>query len=521
MSRQSRSKVSTPAFLTGEQRINKLLAAAGLGSRRQVDELIKEGRVEIDGEVISQVGIKVNADTAKIQVDGEPLKRHRPVYYAVHKPAGVLCTNRDPEGRPRVIDLVPAQARLFPVGRLDASSTGLILLTNDGELAQLLAHPKHGVPKSYFVVVAGQVDRDAMRRLQRGIYLAEGIARVDGASIRRVRKGCTEIDITLSEGKNREIRRVLARLGHKVVVLRRVAIGTLRLADMPEGSYRPLQEKEVVALYQAVEDLKKARNQERKERRKRSLESKAPNGTKVGPKVARQVFDEENEDWDSGDSVQASEMLESLPPIHLNPFKTEEDDDDDSTFNDAILIDESSTGSYSTKQGSVLGFEEEPSSPSKAAQRRNRSSQGSRHTPRQSTGQRSNGNHQSRRRGSPNPRTSAPAEQEEQNSLNSRRPKRGFGRKFRPGTRSRLESSSESTTANSRSSPRAKSSNLQKTDSLRKRSPSTKGVRSSDGSGWKGKSMDRRDSKPSSGTRTNRNTKGFRKSSDRGSSRSR
>lgn len=219
--------------------------------------------------------------------------------------------------------------------------------------------------------------------------------------------------------------------------------------------------------------------------------------------------------------MQASEMLESLPPIHLNPFKTEEDDDDDSTFNDAILIDESSTGSYSTKQGSVLGFEEEPSSPSKAAQRRNRSSQGSRHTPRQSTGQRSNGNHQSRRRGSPNPRTSAPAEQEEQNSLNSRRPKRGFGRKFRPGTRSRLESSSESTTANSRSSPRAKSSNLQKTDSLRKRSPSTKGVRSSDGSGWKGKSMDRRDSKPSSGTRTNRNTKGFRKSSDRGSSRSR
>ena len=148
MSKPKRPRTETPSVLTGEQRINKLLAAAGLGSRRQVDELITDGRVEIDGKTITQVGVKVDADTAKISVDGEPLKRHRPLYFAVHKPAGVLCTNSDPEGRPRVIDLVPGQNRLFPVGRLDSSSTGLILLTNDGELAQRLAHPRNRFPRA-------------------------------------------------------------------------------------------------------------------------------------------------------------------------------------------------------------------------------------------------------------------------------------------------------------------------------------------------------------------------------------
>ena len=119
MSKPKRPRIESPSVLTGEQRINKLLAAAGLGSRRQVDELITDGRVEIDGKTVTQVGVKVDADTAKISVDGEALKRHRPLYFAVNKPAGVLCTNSDPEGRPRVIDLVPGHNRLFPVGRLE------------------------------------------------------------------------------------------------------------------------------------------------------------------------------------------------------------------------------------------------------------------------------------------------------------------------------------------------------------------------------------------------------------------
>lgn len=367
MSKPKRTTDATPSFLSGEQRINKLLAAAGLGSRRQVDELITEGRVEIDGKVISQVGIKVDADTAKILVDGEPLKRHRPVYYAVHKPAGVLCTNSDPEGRPRVIDLVPAQARLFPVGRLDASSTGLILLTNDGELAQRLAHPKHCVPKTYFVVVAGQVEKEAMRRLQRGIYLAEGVARVDGATIRKVRKGCTEIDITLSEGKNREIRRVLARLGHKVVVLRRTSIGPLKLADMPEGAHRPLLEREVAALYQAVEEIKRARNQDRRERKKRNTENELASASpKTGkPPAAGKsrppVFDGDGGDWNEEDQFEADSIMDTLPPMSKNPFRTADDEsDEEEGFDDAILVsDFNAPEVYSNKRGAVLSYEDE------------------------------------------------------------------------------------------------------------------------------------------------------------------
>lgn len=249
--------------LSGQQRLNKLLAAAGLGARRQVDELIEQGRVEVDGVIVDQVGMKVDADTAKISVDGTALKKIKPVYFALNKPAGILCTNRDPQGRARVIDLIPGHERLFPVGRLDRSSVGLIILTNDGELTQQLTHPKHGVPKTYFVVVAGQMESDQIGRLRRGIYLSDGIARVDFVKVRKIRKGATELEITLSEGKNREIRRILARLGHKVVVLRRLSIGPLKMGLLPEGAYRPLTREEVLALYGAVDAAKRARRNRR------------------------------------------------------------------------------------------------------------------------------------------------------------------------------------------------------------------------------------------------------------------
>ncbi|MFM8264189.1 MAG: pseudouridine synthase [Pirellula sp.] len=311
------------------QRINKVLAAAGLGSRRQVDELIEQGRVEIDGQVITQVGVKVDLANATISVDGEELKQHRPVYFALHKPEGVLCTNRDPQGRPRVIDFVPNQHRLFPVGRLDASSTGLILLTNDGELAQQLAHPKHEIPKRYAVVVVGQVELDALKRLERGIYLAEGKAQVDQAKLKKVRKSSTELEITLSEGKNREIRRVLARLGHKVVSLKRIAIGTLRLGDLPEGAYRPLSNQEVQGLYQAVDDIRRERKAARKARKKLlaseevssskdDAPSKPAKGPKAKPSSAHRPPKKSGKPW------------EKLPGMDQNPYATEEDLDDPS-----------------------------------------------------------------------------------------------------------------------------------------------------------------------------------------------
>ncbi|RLT16340.1 MAG: pseudouridine synthase [Planctomycetota bacterium] len=329
------------------QRINKVLAAAGLGSRRHVDELIEQGRVEIDGKVVTQVGIKVDMSTASISVDGELLKQYRPVYFAVHKPEGVLCTNRDPQGRLRVIDFVPNQFRLFPVGRLDAFSTGLIILTNDGELAQQLTHPKHEIPKRYSVIVAGQVELEALKRLERGIYLAEGKAQVDHAKLKKVRKSSTEIEITLSEGKNREIRRVLARLGHKVVSLKRIAIGPLKLSDLPEGAYRPLSNHEVQGLYQAVEEIRRERKAARKARKKlasanqepesaeqdppraRSPKSNAPHGNKPLAKSPQANLSDRK-----STKAPKERSWEKLPSLAQNPFATEEDLDDDDRTDD-------------------------------------------------------------------------------------------------------------------------------------------------------------------------------------------
>jgi 23S rRNA pseudouridine2605 synthase len=324
------------------QRINKVLAAAGLGSRRHVDELIEQGRVEIDGKVVTQVGIKVDMSTASISVDGELLKQYRPVYFAVHKPEGVLCTNRDPQGRLRVIDFVPNQFRLFPVGRLDAFSTGLIILTNDGELAQQLTHPKHEIPKRYSVIVAGQVELEALKRLERGIYLAEGKAQVDHAKLKKVRKSSTEIEITLSEGKNREIRRVLARLGHKVVSLKRIAIGPLKLSDLPEGAYRPLSNHEVQGLYQAVEEIRRERKAARKARKKLASASQESDSTEQdsprsrSPKANAPQADKPQGNLPDRKSTKAPKerSRETLPSLAQNPFATEEDFDDDDRIDD-------------------------------------------------------------------------------------------------------------------------------------------------------------------------------------------
>lgn len=226
-------------------RLQRALAAAGFGSRRQCEELILEGRVEVDGQIVDQLGTTIDPSSSKVFVDGTPLKPRRMVYYAVNKPVGVVTTNSDPEGRPRVIDLVPPEERVFPVGRLDRSSEGLILLTNDGELAQHLAHPRYEVQKVYRVTVAGSVQPETIRQMQQGIYIAEGLVRVEGARVLKAKSRVTEMEITLREGKNREIRRILARLGHKVQTLKRIAIGPLRLGEMPTGAYRKLTFEEI------------------------------------------------------------------------------------------------------------------------------------------------------------------------------------------------------------------------------------------------------------------------------------
>ena len=234
-------------------RLQRLLASAGFGSRRQCEELIEAGRVDVDGTVVTRLGTTVEPAASKVRVDGVLLKKQKLVYYAVNKPIGFVTTNRDPQGRPRVVDLVPPDERVFPVGRLDRNSEGLILLTNDGELAQRLTHPKFGVRKVYRVTVAGKVDFETMKQMRKGIYIAEGFVRVEGAKLVKSRSRSTEMEIVLREGKNREIRRILARLGHKVQHLRRIAVGPLRLGDVPSGAYRVVSHQEVEKLWRATE----------------------------------------------------------------------------------------------------------------------------------------------------------------------------------------------------------------------------------------------------------------------------
>jgi 23S rRNA pseudouridine2605 synthase len=233
-------------------RLQKVLAVAGFGSRRECEELITEGRVEIDGKVADELGVRVDPQRQKIHVDGVLVKTPKMRYYVLNKPKGVLSTNRDPDGRPRAIDLVPEEDRVFTVGRLDKESEGLLLLTNDGELANRLAHPRYGVPKTYMVAVQGAPDEETLRQLKEGVPLAEGIARVAQYKIRRKTPNFTELELTLQEGKNREVRRIFAKLGHKVLRLRRISLGPLRLGELPVGAHRLLTHEELDKLREAA-----------------------------------------------------------------------------------------------------------------------------------------------------------------------------------------------------------------------------------------------------------------------------
>ena len=237
---------------TSGERLQKVLAAAGVASRRECETLILEGRVEVDRQVVTVLGTRVDPARQEIRVDGTPLGRRRFVYFVVNKPAGVVSTNRDPDGRPRVVDLVPSDERLFTVGRLDRSSEGMILVTNDGELANQLSHPRYGMPKTYRAKVLGLLTPEATQQLRQGVHLAEGLARVASLKVKGRHARGSELEIILTEGRNREIRRVLARVGHKVLYLKRIAIGPLRLGNLATGDCRRLKPDEVEQLRQYV-----------------------------------------------------------------------------------------------------------------------------------------------------------------------------------------------------------------------------------------------------------------------------
>jgi 23S rRNA pseudouridine2605 synthase len=255
------------------ERLQKVLAEAGIASRRECETLIRDGRVEVDRRVVTKLGTRVDPLRHEIRVDGEPLARPKRLHFAVNKPAGVVCTSRDPAGRLRVVDLVASGQRLFTVGRLDRTSEGLIIVTNDGALANRLTHPRYGVEKTYQVRVAGHPTGQQLKKLRKGVHLAEGPVRVVSLQVKRHYKESTDLEIVLNEGRNREIRRILARIGHKVLKLKRTAVGTLRLGNLPVGASRRLTPGEVSRLEQCAAPSRagpsQARHESEKPRRKR------------------------------------------------------------------------------------------------------------------------------------------------------------------------------------------------------------------------------------------------------------
>jgi 23S rRNA pseudouridine2605 synthase len=231
-----------------KERLQKVLASSGVASRRQCEELILQGVVRVNGRVVDELPAFVDPDADKITVYGRPLQEPRRVYYLLNKPKGVICTSSDPQGRPRAVDLVPQSERVFCVGRLDADTTGLIILTNDAELTNLLTHPKYKVAKTYVARVSGRVDAQMAEKLKKGIWLSEG--RTSPASVKILRNGRNEslVEIRISQGLNRQIRRMLAKVGLAVDSLKRTRIGRLSIEGLGVGRYRPLSKTEVAAL---------------------------------------------------------------------------------------------------------------------------------------------------------------------------------------------------------------------------------------------------------------------------------
>jgi len=236
-----------------KERLQKVMASAGVASRRQCEELILQGVVRVNGRVVDELPAFVDPDADAITVHGRRLQEPRRVYYLLNKPKGVICTSSDPQGRPRAVDLVPGGERIFCVGRLDADTTGLIILTNDAELTNLLTHPKYKVLKTYVAKVAGHVDNQAVEKLRKGIWLAEG--KTSRSIVKVLRGGHNDslVEIRISQGLlNRQVRRMLAKVGLPVQSLKRTRIGGLNVEGLGVGRYRPLSKAEVASLKRAA-----------------------------------------------------------------------------------------------------------------------------------------------------------------------------------------------------------------------------------------------------------------------------
>ena len=236
-----------------KERLQKIIARCGIASRRKAEEMILEGRVTVNG-VVATIGMKADIEKDHIKVDGKLLRKPEPkVYIMFNKPRRCITSLYDPEGRPTVKDfLKDVKFRVFPVGRLDYDSEGLLILTNDGELANALLHPRKMIPKTYIVKVDGILDEEDIEKLEKGVRLENGVTAP--AKVRRIRKAKVNswIEITIYEGRKRQVRRMLEKVGHPVLRLKRVRINGLELGNLPAGAYRYLTPEEVRRLKKEV-----------------------------------------------------------------------------------------------------------------------------------------------------------------------------------------------------------------------------------------------------------------------------
>lgn len=234
-------------------RLQKVIAKAGVCSRRKAEELISAGRVMVNGKTVRRLGTKVDPKSDRIAVDGETLEREPRVYCMLNKPAGVVSTAHDPEGRTTVLQLVPQDVRFYPVGRLDYDTEGLLLLTNDGELTYRLTHPSHEIDKVYVAELRGRLGSVALQSLREGVDLEDGRTSPAKVSVLQTTDSATVVEMTIHEGRNRQIRRMAEHVGFPVVRLVRLAIGPIRLGDLRRGRWRYLTDAELDALKKSVD----------------------------------------------------------------------------------------------------------------------------------------------------------------------------------------------------------------------------------------------------------------------------
>ncbi len=241
------------------ERINKFLARAGVASRRQAEKLLTQGRVTVNQVVITTQGLQIDPNQDQVRVDGELVHLTEEYQYGIlHKPPGYLTTVKDPFGRQTVMELLPpGTGRIYPVGRLDLDTSGLLFFTNDGDLALAMAHPRHLVEKVYIALVKEIPNQSALKKLEEGILLEEGLTTPALVQIESVEKGNANLKITLREGRKRQVKRMLGAVGHPVINLKRIAMGPLILKDLPLGQYRKLEAAELDLLLQLKVDLNK------------------------------------------------------------------------------------------------------------------------------------------------------------------------------------------------------------------------------------------------------------------------